>query len=187
MESRLYYSAGATYPAPNVAGGYLGSLAGGDGGREEALGPAHGCAGDELLRGRTGRILDSPVSGWRGCRQSRRGLVEPRGQSPRAAGEDGCDRSDEAAVDAPAPCWRREEGLAYCAHSERTGRRAAAATSGALGVETRSDACDESHYRLARYGRRLCQGGRDTRDASRSVAAVGRSADPGDAAGPRGA
>ena len=52
------------------------SVAGGTGGREGAPQSTGRCAGHELLRGRTGLILDPPVSHRVGCSHPRGGLVE---------------------------------------------------------------------------------------------------------------
>src|SRR3989442_1650020 len=112
MEAGVHHGRGTT-PAPaHVVDRRVGSIAGGDRGRQEAIAAPRRRAGDQLLRGGPRRVLDPPVPHRPGDRESGGGLVEHRGESTRPARQDRSDGRGEAIGDAAALCRRRTDGLA---------------------------------------------------------------------------
>src|SRR5262249_11808220 len=85
MEAGVHHGRGTT-PAPaHALDRRVESIAGGDRRRQAAVSAPCRRAGDQLLRGRAGRVLDPPVPHQSWGRKSCGGFVEHRGESTRPA------------------------------------------------------------------------------------------------------
>ena len=110
---------------------------------------AGGGAGGELLRSGPRWVLDSSRADAAGARESGGGFGEHRGESARAAREDGSARCAETGADAGARLCTASGRCGGGARADGGGGGGAPGESRADGVDAGADAADQSDARLA--------------------------------------